>query len=153
VKVIFKRELRRSKQRIEHRLRDRAWMSQDKPMLSVTNIHYEMSSRDRAIGAGGIGAMQLLAQRLGLAEAIDDRLHLLKVHLPYQESDHVLNLAFNALAGGTCIEDLELLRNSEGYLDSLGRSAFPTRRLPATSAVASKLLMSTRCKMCSTGFG
>jgi len=94
-------------------------------MLGAKNIHYEMSSRDRAIAAGGIGAMQQLAQRLGLAKAIDDRLHLLKVHLPYQESDHVLNLAYNALAGGTCIEDLELLRNNEGFLDALGAQRIP----------------------------
>lgn len=125
MKAIIKRELRRSKGRIEHRLRDRVWSPQDQPMLSAKNIHYEMSARDRAIGAGGIGAMQLLVQRLGVAKAIDDRLHLLKVHLPYQESDHVLNLAFNALSGGTCIEDLELLRNSEGYLDAVGAQRIP----------------------------
>ncbi len=94
-------------------------------MLAAKNIHYELSSRDRGITAGGIGAMQLMAQRLGLARAIDDELRLLKVHLPYQESDHVLNLAFNAMAGGTCIEDLELLRNSEGYLDALGAQRIP----------------------------
>jgi hypothetical protein len=125
VKVNFKRELRRSKQRIEHRLRDRVWPPQDKPMLAAKNVHYELSSRDRAITAGGIGAMQLVVQKLGLAKAIDDALHLLKVHLPYQESDHVLNLAYNALAGGTCIEDLELLRNSEGFLDALGAQRIP----------------------------
>lgn len=62
-------------------------------MMAARNIHYEVSSRDRAITAGGIGAMQLLAQKLGLAAAIDERLQLLKVHLPYNESDHVLNLA------------------------------------------------------------
>lgn len=118
-------ELRRCKQRIESRLGERTWSPQDKPMLGAGNVHYEMSSRDRAIAAGGIGAMQLLAQRLGLAKEIDGRLQLLKVHLPYSESDHVLNLAYNALAGGTCIEDLELLRNSEGYLDSLGAQRIP----------------------------
>ena len=123
--VNFKRDIRRSKQRIEHRLRERDWAPQDEPMLSAKNIHYELSSRDRAIQAGGIGAMQLLSQRLGLAKAIDDKVKLLKVHLPYSESDHVLNLAYNALAGGTCIEDLELLRNSEGYLDSLGAQRIP----------------------------
>ena len=51
---------------------------------------------------GGIGAVHLLARRLGLIEAIDQELHVLKVHLPYHESDHVLNLAYNALAGGRC---------------------------------------------------
>lgn len=125
MKANFRRELRRSKQRIEHRLRDRVWSPQDKPMLTARNIRYEMSSRDRAITAGGIGAMQQLAQKLGLAAAIDDRLQLLKVHLPYSESDHVLNLAYNALAGGTCIEDLELLRTSEGFLDALGAQRIP----------------------------
>lgn len=125
MKVNFKRDLRRSKQRIEHRLRERDWAPQDEPMLSARNIHYELASRDRAIQAGGIGVMQLLSQRLGLAKAIDDKVKLLKVHLPYSESDHVLNLAYNALAGGTCIEDLELLRNSEGYLDSLGAQRIP----------------------------
>jgi hypothetical protein len=125
VKVNFKRELRRSKQRIEHRLRDRDWAPQDKPILTARNIHYELSSRDRAISVGGIGAMQQVAQKLGLAAAIDERLQLLKVHLPYSESDHVLNLALNALAGGTCIEDLELLRTSEGFLDALGAQRIP----------------------------
>lgn len=125
VKTIIKREVRRSKRRIEHRLRDRVWSPQDKPMLAAKNIHFEMSSRDRAIATGGIGAMQLVVQKLGLAKAIDERLHLLKVHLPYQESDHVLTLAYNALAGGTCIEDLELLRNSEGFLDALGAQRIP----------------------------
>lgn len=125
MKVNFKRELRRSKRRIDHRLREIEWAAQDKPMLAGKNIHYELSSRDRGITVGGIGAMHMLAQRLGLAKAIDESLSLLKVHLPYHESDHVLNFAYNALAGGTCIEDLELLRNSEGYLDALGAQRIP----------------------------
>ena len=36
-----------------------------------------------------------------LAEAIDRRLHLLKIHLPYHESDHVLNFAFRHLQAAT----------------------------------------------------
>jgi hypothetical protein len=61
-----------------------------------------------------------LARNSGLAAAIDRRLHLLKVHRPYHESDHVLNIAYNLLAGGTCLEDLETLRQEEGFLDALG---------------------------------
>lgn len=118
MKIDFRRELRQCKLRIEHRLRDREWSAQAEPMMAGKNIHYEMSSRDRGIAIGGIGAMHLLSQRLGVAKAIDSRLHLLKVHLPYSESDHVLNFAYNALAGGSCIEDVELLRNNEGYRDA-----------------------------------
>ena len=118
-------EVRRCKQRIESRLGERTWAPQDKPMLGARNIHYEVSSRDRAIAAGGIGAMQQMVQKLGLPKAINERLQILKVHLPYSESDHVTTLAFNALAGGTCIEDLELLRTSEGFLDALGAQRMP----------------------------
>jgi hypothetical protein len=69
--------------------------------------------------------MHLLARRTGLVEAIDESLHLLKVHLPYHESDHVLNIAYNILCGGTCIEDIELRRNDEVYLDALGALTIP----------------------------
>ena len=69
--------------------------------------------------------MHLLASRTGLVAAIDRNLHLLKVHLPYHESDHVLNLAYNILAGGTCLEDIERQRNDEAYLDGLGAQRIP----------------------------
>ena len=44
--------------------------------------------------------MHLLARRIGLIGDIDRNLHLFKRHLPYHESDHVLNIAYNILAGG-----------------------------------------------------
>ncbi|MFQ5474158.1 MAG: IS1380 family transposase, partial [Dehalococcoidia bacterium] len=50
---------------------------------------------------------------------------MLKVHLPYHESDHVLNIAYNLLCGGQCLEDLELLRQDEVYLDALGAQRIP----------------------------
>ena len=74
---------------------------------------------------GGIGAIHLLARKLGLIDAIDRRLHLLKIHLPYHESDHVLNLAYNALCDGDCLQDLELRRNDEVYLDALATQRIP----------------------------
>jgi hypothetical protein len=94
-------------------------------MLRGSNIHYDVADRTRALGAGGIGAVHLLARRAGLIEAIDLRLHLLKVHLPYHESDHVMNIAYNLVSGGDCLEDLELLRQDEAYLDALGTQRIP----------------------------
>ena len=88
-------------------------------MMTASNIHYEVAKRLRGLGCGGIGAVHLLARRTGLIDAIDRRLHLLKVHLPYHESDHVLNIAYNILVGGTCLQDIELRRNHEAYLDAL----------------------------------
>jgi hypothetical protein len=94
-------------------------------MLAAANIHYELATRTRAIAAGGIGAIHLLAQRTGLVRDIDQRLHLLKRHRPYHESDHVLNIAYNILAGGSRIEHLELRRNDEVFLDALGAERIP----------------------------
>ena len=74
--VNFRQALKRSKKRIEHRLRERVWSPQDEPVLTAKNIHYEVSARDRAIANGGIGAMQLLVQRLELPAAINERLLL-----------------------------------------------------------------------------
>jgi hypothetical protein len=94
-------------------------------MLTATNIHYQIADRVRGIAHGGIGAFHLLARKLGLIQRIDDRLHLLKIHLPYHESDHVLAIAYNALCDGTCLQDLELRRNDENFLDALGARRIP----------------------------
>jgi hypothetical protein len=94
-------------------------------MFKATNVRYDVADRTCAMGHGGIGVIHQMCQRTGLVEQIDRNLHLLKFHLPYSESDHVLNIAFNALCGGTHLEDLELLRNDEVYMDALGTPRIP----------------------------
>jgi DDE family transposase len=94
-------------------------------MMTATNLHYEPAGRARGLSAGGIGAILLLARKIELDKEIDRTLHLLKRHRPYHESDHVLNIAFNLLAGGKRIEHLELRRNDEVYLDALGAERIP----------------------------
>lgn len=115
----------RRKRRIAKRLRPRKFNARPRPMLAARNICYDMSDRTRAIAAGGIGAVHLLAHQVGLIDAIDREVRVLKVHLPYHESDHVLNIAYNVICGGDCLEDIELLRNDEAYLDGLGASRIP----------------------------
>jgi hypothetical protein len=94
-------------------------------MITAANIHYEPGERVQGLAPGGLGALLLIARRTGLIAAIDHALHLLKRHLPYFESDHVLNIAFNLLAGGRRLEHLERLRNDEVYLDALGAVRIP----------------------------
>ena len=118
-------QLYNRKRRINRRLAPRNFFDQGTPVFTAGNIHYDMSDRILAVACGGIGAIHLLARHSGLIEAINADLKLLKVHLPYHESDHVLNIAYNLLAGGTCIEDLELLRNNEVYLNALGATRIP----------------------------
>ena len=96
-----------------------------RPMLRGGAIKYELSDRSVGTSYGGIGLMHQLVRELQLAEAIDARLHLFKIHLPYHESDHVLNLAYNALCDGRCLEDLELRRQDEAYLNLLGALRIP----------------------------
>jgi hypothetical protein len=69
--------------------------------MTASNIQYEIADRTRATAHGGIGAIHLVAKKLGLDRAIDRGLGLLKIHLPYHDSDHVLSIAYNLLAGGT----------------------------------------------------
>jgi hypothetical protein len=94
-------------------------------MMAASNIHYEIAEKVRGIAPGGIGAIHLLARKLGLVEDIDRDLHLLKRHQPYFESDHVLNIAYNLLAGGSRLEHIEVRRNDEVYLDALGARRIP----------------------------
>jgi hypothetical protein len=117
--------LRQRQHSIEQRLKPKNWEEQPRPMLKASNIHYEMAERDKGMNCGGIGAMHLMVQRLGLVEDIDLNLNLLKVHLPYHESDHVLNLSYNILAGGQCLEDIELRRQDEVFLNALDAERIP----------------------------
>jgi hypothetical protein len=113
------------RRRIERRLDKTKLGKVDKPVFGASNIRYDISERGSGIAYGGIGAVHALAKEIGLIEAIDRRVHVLKLHLPYHESDHVLNLAYNALCDGTCLEDIELRRNDESFLDALGASRIP----------------------------
>jgi hypothetical protein len=125
VKAKVRRRLRNCKRRIQRRLRKKQWPEQRQRMFRDRNIHYEIGDKTQGLHCGGIGACHLLVQQLGLADAIDRDLHLLQRHVPYFESDHVLNLTYNLLAGGTCLQDLELLRNNETYLDVLAAQRIP----------------------------
>ncbi len=117
--------LRKRKNRIERRLQPKNWEDQPRPMLKASNIVYEMAERAQGMSCGGIGAMHVMVQRLGLVEDLDRNLELLKVHLPYHESDHVLNIAYNIVAGGERLEDIELRRQDEVFLNGLGAERIP----------------------------
>lgn len=119
------KKMQKKKKKIEYRLRKKQWKKQDKPMFKAQNIQYDVSDKTRALNAGGIGLIQKMVNRIGLPEAINEQLKLLKTKLPYHESDHVLNIAYNILCGGTCLEDIELLRNDEVYLDALRAQRIP----------------------------
>ena len=110
-------------------------------MLTSGPVGYEIGGNLDATCFGGIAAMHRLVTKLGLVEGIDQRLQLLKVHLPYHESDHVLNLAYNVLCGGTRLEDIERLRHDTAYMNALGAPGSLTVS-PRLRSVATVPLMS-----------
>ena len=121
----IRQQIKRRKRESARRLDKNDNRGCDRPAMTASNIHYEIADRTRATAAGGIGAMHLMVRKLGLDEAIDRHLGALKIHLPYHDSDHVLNIAYNLLAGGRCLEHLELLRTNVAYLDALGARRIP----------------------------
>jgi len=125
VKTNIRNKLASRKRQIERRLDKSKLGDCSQPMFTACNIKYEIGVRIKGLTYGGIGAMLALARKIGLIDAIDQRLHLLKIHLPYHESDHVLNFAINALCNGDCLQDIELRRNDAVFLDALGARRIP----------------------------
>ncbi|PYS45743.1 MAG: IS1380 family transposase [Acidobacteria bacterium] len=117
--------LQRDKRNLEKRIERKHFDDQPETMFKDSNIVYEIGDRARVIGYGGIGAIHKMVCKLKLDAGINDKLELLKFHVPYHESDHVLNIAYNVLSGGTCLEDIERLRNDETYMNALGATRIP----------------------------
>jgi hypothetical protein len=121
----LRRTLAREHKMIERRLADAVVPNPAGPVLGRANIAYELSERTKGTAHGGMGMIAKLVGAVGLAEEIDASLHLLKLHKPYHESDHVLNIAYNALCGGRRLDDIEARRTDRVFLDGLGASALP----------------------------
>lgn len=119
-KILMKR-----KKRLARRLKRKQYEDQAKAMFKRTAITYEMGERVEAMGYGGIGAIHNLVIKLGMDKALNERVKLLKIHVPYYESDHILNMSYNVMSGGRCLEDIERLRNDESYMNSLGAQRIP----------------------------
>lgn len=122
----IRRKLRKRKGDVERRL-DEARKRKDSgnPVFSQRCVSYDLGQRVEAIRHGGIGLAHQVSVGSGLVEAIDESVEVLECHRPYHESDHVLNIAYNALCGGQRLEDIETRRQDEVFLDALGVEAIP----------------------------
>jgi hypothetical protein len=120
-----RRTLERERRLITRRLADAVAPNFGGPVIGRANISYELAERTRAVVHGGMGAIVRLVENVGLAAEIDTSLELLKIHRPYTESDHVLNIAYNALCGGTTLDDIEARRGDRVFLDGIGAKSLP----------------------------
>lgn len=116
--------LRREKRKIKSRL-GQPGVGSVGTTLGRANVRYDVSGRTRAVAAGGLGAASQVVAWLGLDGEINKNLRVLKRHMPYQDSDHVLTVAYNLLAGGTCLEDVDSMRMDAAMLDALGAQRIP----------------------------
>jgi hypothetical protein len=124
VKKRDRKNLKKREQEILERLANEHEV-RPSPMLSASSIAYEVSDRVEATAWGGVAAMHQLACGIGLVKSLDEKVHVFKIHKPYHESDHVLNIALNILAGGTFLEDLEVRRRDVSYMNALGAQRIP----------------------------
>ena len=118
-------EIGRRKDRLDERLGRDSWPDKGGPVLAGGNEQLSMSERVHATGVGGIGLVHRLVRQIGLPKLIDETLQIFKVRCPYYESDHVLNIAYNIVCGGRTLDDIELRRQDEAYMDALGSVRIP----------------------------
>lgn len=131
MKTSFANRIIKRKQQILKRLataranRFTRCFQESNPVIGSNAVQYELSDRIHAINYGGISAMLKLAKHVGLVDAINKNVQLLKWHAPYHESDHVLAMAMNVLCNGERLEHLERLRNDSAFLDAMGADSIP----------------------------
>jgi len=118
-------EIGRRKGRLDERLGRDSWPDKGGPVLVGGNEQLSMSQRVRSTAVGGIGLVHRLVRQVGLPKLIDEAVRVFKVHCPYRESDHVLNIAYNIVCGGRTLDDIELRREDEAYMDALGAVRIP----------------------------
>jgi len=120
-----RRVLEQERRKIQRRLRGAVTTNTSGPVIGRAKVSYELSTRTRGTAHGGMGMIAKLVETVGLAKEIDSSLELLKIHRPYYESDHVLNVAYNALCGGMTLTDIEARRCDAVFLDGIGAASLP----------------------------
>jgi hypothetical protein len=118
-------EIKRREKRLTKRLARKAHSKNSGVMLAGGNEHFEVADRMIATSSGGIGLFQRFVRQIGLPELIDADLNVFKQRSPYRESDHVLNIAYNVMCGGRTLDDIELRREDEAYMNSLSATRIP----------------------------
>jgi len=101
------------------------WPAQHVPVFKQRQIRVETHERGDVTAYGGLSVVHKLAMGVGLDRSINSRVALLKLKLPYFESDHVLTHAYNLYIGGSCIEDIGHIQYSEAVKHLLGACRIP----------------------------
>jgi len=106
------------------------WPDHDGTVLRHRKLHLERGTRSDVTDFGGLVLPLALLRRMKAPQLIDERVEVLKLHLPYHESDHVISQALMLYAGGSCLEDMAMLQQDPALLKMLGAERTPD---PTTS--------------------
>jgi hypothetical protein len=74
---------------------------------------------------GGLILIEELIHRLRVKELIDETVSVKKRQRGYAESDHIIALVYNLIGGGSCLDDLNSLREDEETKTVMQQEAIP----------------------------
>ena len=123
MKPKLRKQLKKRKQRLSKRIDKTTGYNESR--IRGGKVKYELSEKQQAVSCGGLGMILQLVKELKLRQHVNQAAPVFRFYAPYDETDHILNIALNLLSGGTCLEHLEHRRTDEAYLDALG-----SRRIP-----------------------
>lgn len=101
------------------------WPKDERPVIRNRQVRVQIQERGEITPYGGLALAHDLAMRLGIDRDINDSLLLLRLRLPYFESDHLLTHVYNQYVGGFCIEDIANLQHSDAVKHLTGACRIP----------------------------
>lgn len=119
----LQKQLRQRKRKLDQRIDRSNGFGESR--IRCGKVKYELAEKQQAVACGGLGLILQMAGELKLRQHLNRAAPVFKVHAPYDEADHILNIALNLLSGGTCLDHLEHRRTDEAYLDGLGSQRIP----------------------------
>ncbi|MCP5068961.1 MAG: hypothetical protein GY946_20560, partial [bacterium] len=104
---------------------ERPWPDHEGTVLRHRKLPAEVDERPDVTMLGGLMLPLASIRRFKVAEKFDERVKVLKIHLPYHESDHVLSQALMLYGGGTCLEDMAMLQQDDPFLKMVDAERTP----------------------------
>lgn len=95
------------------------------PIIRLPKTHIEVNQDPKTTKYGGLVLITAFLRHFFVSEQLNEKISVLKQHQPYTEADHVLAQTINLYVGGTCIEDMSKLQQSEAVCRMLGACRVP----------------------------
>lgn len=124
---IRRRRRPRTRRICRHTKQPMLWPADGRPaaVFRQRQVRTKVQERGEVTAYGGLALAHDLAMRLELDRELNRSLRLLKLHLPFFESDHVLTHVYNLYIGGRCIEDIGHIQHSVAIKRLLGACRIP----------------------------